>query len=54
MVDRVEHPISGALYVFISYASADREWVRPVAEALEGTDVPVWNLLRVRTGTGAF
>src|SRR3954447_12879830 len=35
-------PTPTAPYVFVSYASADRERVEPIVAALEGAGVPVW------------
>ncbi|HEY7907901.1 MAG TPA: AAA family ATPase [Thermomicrobiales bacterium] len=42
MADAAPQPDLAAPYVFVSYASADRERVMPVVAALRGAGVPVW------------
>jgi len=43
MPSATDRPANHRPYVFVSYASADREQVMPVAAALERAGVPVWS-----------
>jgi len=49
MADAAPRPDPAAPYVFVSYASVDRERVLPLVAALERAGVPVWV---DRTGIG--
>ena len=42
MVDAVERPDTGGPYIFVSYASVDRERVTPVVAALQRAGIAVW------------
>ncbi len=42
MADAAPRPDPAAPYVFVSYASVDRERVMPIVVALRGAGVPVW------------
>jgi hypothetical protein len=42
MMDAAERPDYGTPYVFVSYASADRERVLPIVEALRRAGIAVW------------
>jgi hypothetical protein len=42
VVEGVERPDAGVPYIFVSYASVDRERVTPVVEALQRAGIAVW------------
>ncbi|MGI8856656.1 MAG: AAA family ATPase, partial [Thermomicrobiales bacterium] len=42
MVDGVKRPDAGVPYIFVSYASADRERVTPIVETLRRAGIAVW------------